>query len=210
MQSGEVFETLEGHLKSTDEIDLVVLRGHLILEQCLNAMLVQWIPAERLPKLNLNFARKLDLYAALQDTQQHWAEEIAHLHELNRIRNKLAHQLPSKPGHHADVKKIGMRGGGLFPEVDGSARDLPQHGAEGLLPPDRVSFRRRVNAHGDLGHGKPQVDQGPCFGGSKRVCSGGPAFEHPRASRSPATNAAMCPPAARADGGAAGRRRDQR
>ena len=56
MQSGEVFEMLEGHLKSTDEIDLVVLRGHLILEQCLNAMLVQWIPAERLPKLNLNFA----------------------------------------------------------------------------------------------------------------------------------------------------------
>ena len=105
MQSGEVFETLEGHLKSTDKIDLVVLRGHLILEQCLNAMLVQWIPAERLPKLNLNFVRKLDLYAALQDTQQHWADEITHLHELNRIRNKLAHQLPSKPGHHADVKK---------------------------------------------------------------------------------------------------------
>ena len=50
MQSGEVFEMLEGHLKSTDEIDLVVLRGHLIFEQCLNAMLVQWIPAERLSR----------------------------------------------------------------------------------------------------------------------------------------------------------------
>ena len=64
---------------------------------------------------------------------------------------------------------MGVRGGWLFPEVDGSARDLPQHGAEGLLPPDRVSFRRRVNARGDLGHGKPQVDQGPCFAGSKHV-----------------------------------------
>jgi hypothetical protein len=105
MESSEAFNSLEGHLKSTDEIDLVVLRGHLILEQCLNALLVQWISTERLPKLNLNFARKLELYVALQEPRQHWPEEIAHLRELNRIRNKLAHQLPSKLGHHVDVKK---------------------------------------------------------------------------------------------------------
>jgi hypothetical protein len=37
MESSEVFDSLEGHLKATDEMDLVVLRGHLILEQCLNA-----------------------------------------------------------------------------------------------------------------------------------------------------------------------------
>jgi hypothetical protein len=105
MKSSDVFNSLEGHLKTTDEMDLVVLRGHLILEQCLNALLVQWISPERLPKLNLNFARKLDLYVALQEPRQHWADEIGHLRELNRIRNKLAHQLPSKPGHHVDVKK---------------------------------------------------------------------------------------------------------
>lgn len=51
------------------------------------------------------FAKKVDLYEALQKPEHHWAEEIAHLRELNRIRNKLAHQLPSMPGHHADVKK---------------------------------------------------------------------------------------------------------
>lgn len=100
-----VFDSLEGHLKTTDEIDLVVLRGHLILEQCLNALLTRWIAQERLPKLNLMFAKKIDLYEALQGPGQHWAEEIGHLRELNRIRNKLAHQLPSKPGHHTDVKK---------------------------------------------------------------------------------------------------------
>jgi hypothetical protein len=106
MESRDVFDSLEGHLKTTDEIDLVVLRGHLILEQCLNALLARWIEPERLPKLNLMFAKKLDLYSALQEPRgQHCAEEIAHLRELNRIRNKLAHQLPSKPGHHADVKK---------------------------------------------------------------------------------------------------------
>ena len=106
MESNEIFDTLEGHLKSTDEIDLIVLRGHLILEQCLNALLTQWIEPERLPKLNLMFAKKVDLYEALQEPPgEHWAEEIAQLRELNRIRNKLAHQLPSKQGHHADVKK---------------------------------------------------------------------------------------------------------
>ena len=105
MESSEVFDSLEGHLKATDEMDLVVLRGHLILEQCLNALLTHWIAPDRLPKLNLMFAKKVDLYEALQKPGQHWAGEIAHLRELNRIRNKLAHQLPSKPGHQADVKK---------------------------------------------------------------------------------------------------------
>jgi len=105
MKSSQMFDTLEGHLKSTDEIDLVVLRGHLILEQCLNALLAQWIAPDRLPQLNLMFAKKLELYEALQEPRQHWADEITRLRELNRIRNKLAHQLPSKPGHHADVKK---------------------------------------------------------------------------------------------------------
>ena len=99
MESNDVFNSLEGHLKSTDGIDLVVLRGHLILEQCLNALLVHWISPTRFPKLNLNFAKKVDLYEALQEPiGQHWTEEIAHLRELNRIRNKLAHQLPSQPG----------------------------------------------------------------------------------------------------------------
>jgi len=45
----------------------VVLRGHLILEQCLNSLLARWIEPERLPKLNLMFAKKLDLYSALQE-----------------------------------------------------------------------------------------------------------------------------------------------
>jgi hypothetical protein len=48
MESVDVFNSLEGHLKSTDEIDLVVLREHLILEQCLNALLLRWIAADRL------------------------------------------------------------------------------------------------------------------------------------------------------------------
>ena len=115
MESMEVFASLEGHLKAMDEIDLVVLRGHLILEQCLNALLARWIEPERLPKLNLMFAKKLDLYSALQEPRgQHWTEEIAHLRELNLIRNKLAHQLPSNPGHHADVKKWACSVDGAF------------------------------------------------------------------------------------------------
>jgi hypothetical protein len=106
MESTEMFDTLEGFLKSTDEIDLIVLRGHLILEQCLNGLLAQWIESEQLPKLNLTFGKKVDLDEALQDSQgRRWADEIVHLRELNRIRNKLAHQLPSKYGQHANVKK---------------------------------------------------------------------------------------------------------
>ena len=103
-------------------------------------------------------------------TQQHWAEQIAHLHELNRISEQACASTAVEARASRGRQKMGMRGGGLFPEVDGSARDLPQHGAEGLLPPDRVSFRRRVNARGDLGHGKPQVDQGPgALSASRRI-----------------------------------------
>jgi hypothetical protein len=55
----------------------------------------------QLPEIRVRSVR----LEALQKSEQQWVEEIAHLLELNRIRNKLAHQLPSGPGHHADVKK---------------------------------------------------------------------------------------------------------
>ena len=69
-------------------------------------MLLRWIASEKqLANLNLSFAKKLDLFAGLEDPAMRWEPEIGHLRELNRIRNKLAHELTADQAHHKDLKK---------------------------------------------------------------------------------------------------------
>ena len=105
MPSTDIFESLERHLKTTDEVELLLLRGHLIIEHCLNAMLLLHISSEdELQRLSLTFARKTDLLVALRGRGTAPAKWIAHLREINRIRNKLAHQLDFA-SYHSDLKR---------------------------------------------------------------------------------------------------------
>lgn len=100
MHSRDFLAKLECHLHKVDDIELVVLKGHLILEQALNQMLLGHIDSEKsLNDLSLTFSKKLDLLVAL--TGGGWEEEVSQLREVNRIRNKLAHQLEFKPFHPA-------------------------------------------------------------------------------------------------------------
>lgn len=101
MDPEDVFEALEAHLRFQSEPELLLLKGHLILEQCLNQLLRTYVADEKaLERMNLSFSRKLDLLVTLG--HRHYvvgSNGDALIRDINRIRNKLAHQL-----HFGDLK----------------------------------------------------------------------------------------------------------
>ena len=104
MDSEAVFKALEKHLRDTDEIEVILLKGHLILEQVLNELLSAHIKSQKsLNSLNLLFSKKLDLFVALQDGERLLKAEVEQLRKINRIRNKLAHRLDFSE-YHSDLK----------------------------------------------------------------------------------------------------------
>lgn len=99
-----LFASLEQHLRTKDDTEMVLLKGHLVLEQVLNQLLLGYIGKEEdLLGLHLTFSKKLDLLVALSDGF-HDREEIDQLREINRIRNKLAHNLDFTD-FHSDLKR---------------------------------------------------------------------------------------------------------
>ncbi|MFH1315377.1 MAG: hypothetical protein ABIH67_03195 [Candidatus Uhrbacteria bacterium] len=104
MEPKDIFNTLQKHLHATDDVELILLKGHLILEQVLNELLGSHINnVKRLNSLNLMFAKKLELLIALEDGARFIESEIDQLKEINRIRNKLAHKLDFDE-YHDDLK----------------------------------------------------------------------------------------------------------
>lgn len=93
MESAQLFAILEKHLRAKDDVEMLLLKGHLVLEQVLHQMLLgHFRNEEDLVRLNLPFSKKLDLLVALSG-DLYGKDDIYQLRELNRIRNKLAHNL---------------------------------------------------------------------------------------------------------------------
>jgi len=116
MDSDDLFSCLERHLRTKDDIEMMLLKGHLILEQALNKILLCYIEnEEELSKLNLMFSKKLDLLIALSGKGYGSDQEISQLREINRIRNKLAHQLDFD-GFHSDLKRWACQVVGYTPK----------------------------------------------------------------------------------------------
>jgi len=117
------FNTLEKNLKNYDDVELILLKGHLIIEQALNEFLSLYIEDKnKLDALNLMFAKKLDLLIALEGREySHGIVSVKHLKELNRIRNKLAHQLEFH-GYHAELKKWACSVVGYTPKTINSKK----------------------------------------------------------------------------------------
>ena len=95
MQTDDVLAALERHLKWQTDPELLLLKGHLILEQCLNELLRVYIAdAGAIEKLNLSFSKKLDLLVALgHKIYAPGKSGETLIRDINRIRNKLAHRL---------------------------------------------------------------------------------------------------------------------
>jgi len=105
MNSDEILKALDKHLAEVEDIELMLLKGHLILEQVLNELLILYFNNRKnLENLNLMFSKKLELLVGLKGPLTGMKADMAHLKEINRIRNKLAHQLEFDE-YHTDLKK---------------------------------------------------------------------------------------------------------
>ena len=66
MDTERLFPLVEQHLLSQSEPEMLLLKDHLILEQCLNQVLRGYMAdSNALDKLSLSFSRKLELLVAL-------------------------------------------------------------------------------------------------------------------------------------------------
>ena len=105
MDTKQILATLEKHLGKAENVEIILLKGHMVIEQILNELLSLYIKEENdLEKLNLTFSKKLELLKALEKSKGFSNRELNHLNELNRIRNKLAHKLDFDD-YHDDLKK---------------------------------------------------------------------------------------------------------
>lgn len=82
------------HLPSNERIpiELIVLKGHLLIERQLNALIeCALIKPQSLNPARLTFAKKVNLAEALYGviSSINWA----HLRDINSIRNSMAHEL---------------------------------------------------------------------------------------------------------------------
>ena len=87
-------DLLEKHLFQLKDVELIVLKGHLILEEQLNNFLAYFVnDFEKFLKIGFSFERKVALLSCLIPKQIAKDEIWEQLREINRLRNKLTHNL---------------------------------------------------------------------------------------------------------------------
>jgi len=82
------------NLKPIEDVELVLLKGHLVIEQLITELLeLNLTDPSRLNTINPMFSKKLEIYLAIDGNSliSKGLEKI--LKELNSLRNKLAHNL---------------------------------------------------------------------------------------------------------------------
>ena len=97
--TAEYFESLERfrkRLPSGKDAELLILKGHLLVETLLEKYLRQNLPhPDALADARLSFAQKLAFVASLRsDPDEGWLWDSIRL--LNRLRNELAHHIDSQ------------------------------------------------------------------------------------------------------------------
>ena len=90
----QALDSLEKHLFQIKDVELIVLKGHLILEEELNNFLACFVnDTETFLKIGFTFERTISLLCSLVPKQMAKDEIWEQLREINRLRNKLAHNL---------------------------------------------------------------------------------------------------------------------
>ena len=90
--ASEYESLIREHLDHVQDIELVFLKGHLLIEQCLTLLLeLQLVQPKRLRPLNLMFNKKLEVYLSISGNSI-ISYDLEHvLKEMNSLRNKLTH-----------------------------------------------------------------------------------------------------------------------
>lgn len=82
------------HLDEVTDTELILLKGHLLLESVIDQSLSHLVRRGEPDSLNISFAKKLQLLQLLHDMDHEQFLQIqAFTLQINRLRNKLAHEL---------------------------------------------------------------------------------------------------------------------
>lgn len=81
-------------LEKSDSDELVLLKGHLLIEEIFDLIISFYLGQEITNKLNLNFYRKLLLVCGLTNRTLE-SDLMSQINLINKIRNKFAHNLDS-------------------------------------------------------------------------------------------------------------------
>jgi hypothetical protein len=93
------------HLDQVENIELVLLKGHLLLESVIDSTLSTLFQRGSPESLNLTFHRKLELLAMLhRGSESDFNLAKALIVRLNKLRNRLAHELMFEGGR-ADLEE---------------------------------------------------------------------------------------------------------
>lgn len=123
---GEAFEEFAEHVGTLDELTLMVLRGHLVLEQTLDQILEQFaFNFEWLDEANLRFYQKVQAARAFSlDEAENDVWDL--ILKINSLRNQLAHSLePEK--RKAKVSAVKDAYFGMYDEEREEERKHPDH-----------------------------------------------------------------------------------
>jgi hypothetical protein len=94
MEELDFEKKIRENLEPLEDVELILLKGHLVIEQLLTELLEHELKEpERLKSINLMFAKKLEIYLAVAGNSIISNGLEAILKDLNSLRNKLAHDL---------------------------------------------------------------------------------------------------------------------
>lgn len=88
---------IERHFPRGDDLTLIVLKGHLLVEEQINGLIGDNVIDERpLAKARLSFAQRIALVRALVPRSRISSLKLDAAEKLNSLRNELAHNLSSE------------------------------------------------------------------------------------------------------------------
>lgn len=102
----ETLQRIGAHLHFADDIVLVVLKGHLLIEEALTTIIRKFVPhGEFIGEAGLRFYQKVQIARALS-LDEHENEMWGLVLGLNKVRNDMAHALehPKVENHIRDLR----------------------------------------------------------------------------------------------------------
>jgi hypothetical protein len=117
---------IEEHFAQVDETVLVVLKGHLLIEEALDTIISRFVfHPEFIQAANLRFAQKLSIARSIS-LDEHNNEMWGLASGLNSLRNELAHSLHS-PKREARIQAVVDLYFRLANDAPVDVRNQPEH-----------------------------------------------------------------------------------
>lgn len=106
---------IDNFLDEMSSDELLLLKGHLLIEETLDLLNIHFIEANAYKQMSLSFHKKILLFAGLTHIDLK-TNIIMNVLEINRIRNRFAHNLEARTKEDL-IEFIKSNSGGVLPKT---------------------------------------------------------------------------------------------